>query len=78
MTVKIESGIPVPRKQPKRSPLDAIFAAMRPGDSFVWKNANTPLMYAKRMGIRITTRKLNGDGYRVWLKAKPSTLLKAA
>jgi len=70
MTAKIERGIPIPKRNASFSKFGPIFAAMKPGDSFVWPNASAPLTYAKRYGLKITTRKLNGGGFRVWLNGK--------
>ncbi len=42
--------------------------AMKPGDSFVYADGPVSNLYlvAKKLGICITARKLNGSGCRVW------------
>jgi hypothetical protein len=64
MTIKIESGIPMPAKFP--------FAKMKIGDSFlipVGVNKSTVSVYAnrhaKKTGTKFTVRK-TPDGYRCW------------
>lgn len=69
--LKVERGPAVPKgKWIESSTLGLIrrtLCSMRKGDSFVWPNDNKLLFDAARQTkIKITTRKLNGAGYRVW------------
>lgn len=67
--LKIESGIPIPPRQAQgfwaKTLLD-----MKEGDSFVVetrRERDSVLNCSKRTaGVPVTTRKLNGAGYRIW------------
>lgn len=69
-SIKVESGIPIPPRYSRDSKL-ALLRSMKPGDSFVVTKLSERSMFlnqAKRDKINVTTRKLNGDGYRIWRK----------
>lgn len=64
--MKIEQGIPLPKRIQKPSELQVGLLAMRPGQSFIWSNNRSPYIVAKRLGLKISIRKIDGEGYRVW------------
>lgn len=73
MTIKIDHGIPVPPSRPV-SKWEPILRAMKTGDSFVVPKlfeCQAILRVAMKSGLIVTTRKLNGDGWRVWRIKKP-------
>jgi hypothetical protein len=65
--IKIEKGIPLPRKFDLEGITDAM-KTMAIGDSFVVPLGSRTNMkgYAIRLGIKITTRKINEKEVRVW------------
>jgi hypothetical protein len=66
---KIESGIPIPKKRLRTPFWSNTVAALKPGNSFKvdTDQARIAVMHAaSRQGIEVTTRKLNGEGYRIW------------
>jgi len=68
--VPIESGVPAPDVRGK---FNLIFAEMSNGDSFMVpdnQQRERALMSARRMGHKVTSLKVNGEGYRVWLVTK--------
>lgn len=67
-TTKLEQGIPIPARQPTGG-IKALLSKMKAGESFVvptLAERNSIFMGAKRAKIPVTTRKLNGDGFRIW------------
>lgn len=66
--IKIECGIPAPtgRESGKQEVLRQAFRKMKSGDSFLWTCPRSVYRTAQLMGIKVRTRKLNGEGYRVW------------
>lgn len=75
--VKIENCHPVPEGRFAVSGecaiLRRLLLSMRVGESFDYNTNKTVYLAAKQVKIRITTRKLNSGGYRVWkLKQAPS------
>lgn len=65
--MKIEKGIPIPKCD--RSHWWAVLIAMTPGDSFrveTDRERLSILRCAQRYGVPVTSRKLDGNGYRVW------------
>lgn len=67
---RIERNVPIP---PRGRWLDSnalrlrqAMLEMKVGHSFVWHEHSSPFRAAKELGINITTRKMNGQGYRVW------------
>lgn len=68
--IQITSDIPIP---PGRYALDgtlaklrAAFATMQIGDSFLWPTSKPIFDAARQAKVKITTRKINGRGIRVW------------
>ena len=69
--IQIERGIEMPEG---RHALDGALAdlrkallKMKPGESFKWAlHYKAPYDAAKQLKIKIATRKINGEGYRVW------------
>lgn len=67
ITISVETGIPMPiGRGGKLSAIRSALQAMKPGDSFIWEDHKAPYDAAKQLNIKITTRKVNGEGYRVW------------
>ena len=67
----IESGVPVPSY--RRGAFRDVWRDMKAGDSFVVdfkKERNAAYMSGRRQGHDITTEKLDGKGWRVWLVKK--------
>jgi hypothetical protein len=66
--VVIEKNVPIPTHAFKKKGLSAMFRAMEVGDSFSIREdhrANLTTM-AKRVGIRVTVRKIDAGMCRVW------------
>lgn len=64
---KIEKQVPlIPKQSCKLSQTSREMMKMLPGDSFLWHENNAIYRQAEAAGIKITTRKINGQGYRVW------------
>lgn len=64
--IEIEKGVPIPTIRIK---WPQFFAPLQDGDSFVVDNCDQRdriLSQAKRYGVLVTSRKLNGEGYRIW------------
>jgi hypothetical protein len=72
-TIKIERGIPIPnnRYAGVQAVIREAFRKMEVGESCVIPETANSGAYqcAKQVRIQIKTRKLNGDGYRVWRTA---------
>lgn len=70
--ITIERGIemPPPMRLAVRGQLAALrnaLQSMKPGDSFMWNGKNTTAFRAaKQLDLRIGTRKVHSEGYRVW------------
>lgn len=68
--IPIDHNIPVPPRSIAGSAMSRMreaLSGMKPGDSFIWTADNKhPFKAAKQVGCRITTKKLNGNGWRVW------------
>lgn len=80
--IKIEKGIPMPAFRNGLAYLASskwgiIFRNMEPTDSFYLPGipGNQMRYVAKKLGFKITCRKLVGGGFRVWLKSKPKAEL---
>lgn len=74
---KIESGVALPGRGHEAVTgnlylLRQAFLKMKTGDSFLWPNISNPYRAAKQVGCKITTRKINGEGHRIWLVTRPS------
>jgi len=73
MNIKIEKKVPLPSRG--RNNYRLVYEQMEPGDSFkIQKNQyQAALMAARRLGLKITTRKIDEGSLRVWLVsgAKP-------
>ena len=71
--IKVDSGIPMPKRRfALGGNLTAVRGAlegMKVGDSFMWGSNKCAFLAAKQLGVKITTRKVDGEGYRVWRKA---------
>lgn len=74
MQPKIEKGIPIPREDygtPYR-----FLKQLKVGDSFVVESVSKVRMHLKnsvRHGVLITSRKVDGVGYRIWRIARKPT-----
>lgn len=55
--------------------LRATLKQLKPKQSFIWGNNHEPYRAAYQIGAKIKTEKLNGGGYRVWLKKSGSVLI---
>jgi hypothetical protein len=70
MKIQIEGGIEMPAKHlsvtGKSAELRKAMQTMKPGDSFMWDDNVLPHRVAGQLGMKITTRKIDGEGYRVW------------
>lgn len=68
-SIQIIHDDPVPEIQSRseRQCLSEAFAAMKPGDSFLWHGNRSTFNVAYRLDLRICTRKLETGGYQVWL-----------
>lgn len=70
--IKIEKGIPVPLRRRGREPLyEEVLKKLEIGDSFVVKDKNIAkyvrlVSTAKKTGVRITTRTIEGGKVRIW------------
>lgn len=68
--IQVESGIEMPPGRMavngKLAALRNALAAMKPGDSFMWECNKAPFDAARQLNVKISTRKINGEGYRVW------------
>lgn len=74
-SITIDHHIPLPKghrmTEGQQAQLRAAYTRMVPGDSFIFPFANLTHAYtaAKSIGVRITTRKLDRGGFRVWRKS---------
>lgn len=68
--IQIESGIEMPPGRMavngKLAALRNAMQAMKPGDSFMWECNKAPYDAARQLKLKISTRKINGEGWRVW------------
>lgn len=68
--MNIEKNIPIWRKSEREGKLKQIrttLSQMKPGDSFLYNGTNFCIFRAaQQLNISITTRKVSGEGYRVW------------
>lgn len=65
----IEDGIPIPMGRGQYSWLKETLIALRPNQSFIVASdakRTSVLSRAKELKIKVTTRKINGEGYRIW------------
>ena len=75
MTLIIDHHVPLPKGhtsvEGRQAELRAAYSQMVPGDSFVFQFPDITHAYtaAKSIGVRITTRKLEQGGFRVWRKS---------
>lgn len=51
----------------KLATLRETLRGMKPGESFLWPTSWLPHQAAAQLNVKITTRKVTGSGYRVWL-----------
>jgi len=66
-TITIDKNVPIPPRYGSKWKSNLL--AMAGGDSFKVANAcqrDAVMSSAKHAGVKITTRKLNGSGYRIW------------
>lgn len=63
--IQIEHGIPMPTN-PKRTGLKAAISQLLIGESFIYHNSNPVHAEAKRTGIKVATRMIGKDQYRIW------------
>lgn len=71
MSIQIETGIPLPYL---RGAWEKILDGLAINDCFVvpeQKDRQRILQMAKRKGYKVTSEKLDGGGYRLWLLEKP-------
>ena len=69
--IEIEKGIPIPYI--RRTFDAALWSKMENGDSFKVPDErirNCAITAGKRLGHKVTSEKINGGGYRVWLVTK--------
>lgn len=69
INIKIDKGIPMRG----RGKWAALFRKMDFGDSFVVESdidRQSALIGGRRIGLNVASRKVNGEGYRVWLVSK--------
>ena len=69
MNITIERNVPIPRRYKSRNEYPTILGSMKVGESFVLETDSQRqgfLSAAKRYGFSITSRKIDGGGYRVW------------
>jgi hypothetical protein len=67
----VESGIPIPSRKVPGSRGCVLYETLRSmfaDQSFTWPTNRQVSQIAKEMGIKVETRKINGDGYRIWHK----------
>lgn len=68
--LEIERGIPIPGKHLSSLAIARVRAALlkaKPGDSFMIVTPSTePYRIAAGLNMKITMRKINGEGWRVW------------
>jgi hypothetical protein len=66
--LKVESGFPVPKKRLSKPDLVNTFQGMAEGQSFLYprNDRNALSTYAKRAGVKITTRTESEEHVRVW------------
>ena len=70
---KIEKGIPIPPRYNGEQRWTNLMSKMEPGDSFLVsfdEDRKAILMAARRAGFNVLTRKMPGEGYRVWRVGK--------
>lgn len=72
--ITIDKNIPLPRghmmTEGRMAQLRSIYTQMVPGDSFICPFPLThAFLAAKQCGIKITSRKLEKGGFRVWRKS---------
>lgn len=74
MKLVIDHHVPLPKGhasiEGRQAQLRATYISMVPGDSFVYTDSAITHVYtaAKSIGVKITTRKLETGGFRVWRK----------
>jgi len=66
--MKIDTNIPIPPKFPYSNQriLRQALKEMKYGDSFIVDYCQKAHHAAKCAGVKILTRKVNGEGFRVW------------
>lgn len=75
MKIVIDKHVPLPKghasTQGRMAQLREVYGRMAPGHSFVYDHANVTHAYlaAKQLGVKITSRKLEKGGFRVWRKS---------
>jgi len=75
--LKIEADIPIPDGKTRDGNTDmgllrSAFRVMAVGNSFFWpKTCTHPYLAAKQVGVKITCRKQDKGGWRIWLRSRP-------
>ncbi len=65
--IKIEKGIKIPERESISNAVKNALLKMKKGDSFLYSfDRRTVLRLARKMKIKILTRKENGSGFRIW------------
>ncbi len=71
--MKFETGIPIPPKsESRKTETKLTLEGMKVNQSFVAEDETTRTRYlqmAKRLGVKVTSRKVDGKGYRIWRTA---------
>lgn len=64
----IETGVPIPKgyQYGDQHLLRETMRAMNIGESFIFQNQSAAINASKSVGIKITTRKISGEGFRIW------------
>jgi len=70
-SIKVETGIPGPKRGKRPSPFAEVLSKLRPKQSFVWQAGSEQTIYsvARRAGIKVSVSQLNKGSYRVWRKS---------
>jgi hypothetical protein len=67
--IEIEHGIPIPEAKHKRSAVYVAVQKLRVGDSFLTPAGTplaTPYTVAQRLGVKISSRKVDDNCIRIW------------
>ncbi len=69
-TISIERGHKMPEKRfmehGNQASLREAISKLKRNESFLWKDNKMPHKAAEDLGMKIKTRKINGEGFRVW------------
>jgi hypothetical protein len=70
LQIQIESGVELPAGHrwltSKQEQLRQILQGMKVKESFIYPDNHDPYRAAKDCGVKIATRKVDGQGFRVW------------